>query len=65
MTAYGKGAGTVRFVIELSRTASDRVEGTLGREDGDEWHEFSGWLGLLTLLDSAEPLEEDEGQEVI
>jgi hypothetical protein len=39
-----------RYIIELERTADDRVEGVLGHDGLSEPVPFSGWIELLSLL---------------
>jgi hypothetical protein len=43
----------MRYVIELRRTADDRVEGVVLPEGGEVGSPFSGWLELLSLLEPA------------
>jgi hypothetical protein len=41
----------VRYVIDLRRTADNRVEGFLRREGATQPVPFSGWIELATLLE--------------
>lgn len=41
----------MRYVIELRRTADDRVEGVVLPEGEEVASPFSGWLELLSLLE--------------
>jgi hypothetical protein len=41
----------VRYVIDLRRTADNRVEGVLRREGTTQPVPFSGWIELATLLE--------------
>ncbi|HEY2706184.1 MAG TPA: hypothetical protein VGL20_21080 [Candidatus Dormibacteraeota bacterium] len=55
----------VRYVIDLRRTADNRVEGLLRRGGAVHAMPFSGWMELLSLLEpppldpAAEPLPDD------
>ncbi len=55
----------MRYVIDLQRTADNRVEGLLRRGDGLHAIPFDGWMELLSLLEpppldaAAEPLPAD------
>jgi hypothetical protein len=56
----------VRYVIDLRRTADNRVEGVLRREGTTQPVPFSGWIELATLLEpppldpAGEPQAADE-----
>jgi hypothetical protein len=50
-TCFDEQPESLRMALELRREGA-RISGLLRDERGTE-HRFSGWLGLLTLLDAA------------
>ncbi len=42
----------MRFIIDIDNNQADRVEGNVTRESDQIPSSFSGWLELLSLLES-------------